>query len=85
MSELKLIHDSDGDWRGPKNVLLCGIRIPAYATFDPDFEKDLPQFCTRQDDVFVVSYPKSGTVTHSSQAVHPFPAGAVLYQLQPAP
>ena len=38
-----------------------GLRIPAYFTDDPQALHDyIVNFKTKSDDVFVVSYPKSG-------------------------
>ena len=38
-----------------------GVRIPAYFTTDPQLLYDfITNFQTKPDDVFIVSYPKSG-------------------------
>ena len=61
MSKLSIVQEVDGEYRGPRSVLFFGVRQPAYVTFDPNFELALPLFTTRHDDVWIASYPKSGT------------------------
>ena len=61
MSKLSIVQEVDGEYRGPRSVLFFGVRQPAYVTFDPNFELALPRFTTRHDDVWIASYPKSGT------------------------
>ena len=40
-----------------------GLRIPAYFTDDPQLLYDyIVNFKTKSDDVFVVSYPKAGSL-----------------------
>lgn len=61
MSNLKIVQERKGDFTGPRHALVHGVRIPFYEpNMDKDFEKDLSRFETRPDDVYVVSYPKSG-------------------------
>ena len=61
MADFQIIQESEGDFKGPRQALLCGVRVPFYtAIIDKDFEKDLRCFETREDDVFIVTYLKSG-------------------------
>ena len=60
MSTSKFLQDTEGEWTGPKHVMFCGIRVPGWIPVHPDTEKDLSHFPTRKDDLFIVSYPKSG-------------------------
>ena len=61
MAGFQVIQERKGDFKGPRQALLCGVRVPFYLpVIDTDFEKDLSRFETREDDVFIVTYPKSG-------------------------
>ena len=61
MADLTIVQDKDGEYTSPRHALVHGVRIPFYEpNIDKDFEKDLSRFVTRAEDVYVVSYPKSG-------------------------
>ena len=61
MADLTIVQDKEGEYTGPRHALVQGVRIPFYEpNIDKNFEKDLTRFETRPDDVFVLSYPKSG-------------------------
>ena len=61
MSMVTIIQDVKGDYTGPKAVDFFGVRQPSFVPYDPNFKSSLPRFETRPDDVWIGSYPKSGT------------------------
>ena len=65
MSDFHIIQEIEGDFKGPRQALVCGVRVPFYLPIvDSNFEKDLSRFETREDDVYIVTYPKSGKLQH---------------------
>lgn len=61
MAEVIIVQEQEGEFTGPRHALIHGVRVPFYEpNIDKEFEKDLSRFETRPDDIYVVSYPKSG-------------------------
>ena len=61
MATFPVFQETEGEWKSVKTVEILGLRIPAYFTSDPQLLYDfITNFKTEPDDVFIVSYPKSG-------------------------
>lgn len=61
MANFPILQEIEGEWRSSKTVEIMGLRIPTYFTDNPQVLYDyIVNLKTRSDDVFVVSYPKSG-------------------------
>jgi len=66
-----VFQEQEGEWTSSKTFLLEGIRIHDFFTPNPAALRDyIVNFQTRGDDVFVVSYPKSGKLLNSSCGSH---------------
>ena len=63
MANFPILQEIEGEWTSSKTVEIMGLRIPAYFTDDPQVLLDyIVNFKMKSDDVFIVSYPKSGKI-----------------------
>ena len=62
MASFPVIQLTEGVWTSEKWYDILGVKLPNFFTSDPAFLRDyIFNFKTRPDDVFIATYPKSGT------------------------
>lgn len=63
MANQNLIQETEGEYRNGKAVFVKGVRMPHVFAYSTGFEEFIDKFQTRQDDVFIVGFPRSGGIS----------------------
>lgn len=63
MASQNLIQETEGEYRNGKAVFVKGVRMPHVFAYSTGFEEFIDKFQTRQDDVFIVGFPRSGGIS----------------------
>ena len=60
MAGQTLIQEVEGAYRNGKTVLVRGVRMPNIYAYGTGFEDFIDKFEVREDDIFIVGFPRSG-------------------------
>lgn len=59
MASENLLQETEGEFRNGKAVFVKGVRMPHLYAYLTGFKDFIENFQTRQDDVFIVGFPRS--------------------------
>ena len=60
MASENVVQETDGEFRNGKAVFVRGVRMPHLFAYSTGFKDFIENFQTREDDVFIVGFPRSG-------------------------
>lgn len=63
------VQETEGEFRNSKGLFVKGVRMPHMYVYLTGFKDFIENFQTRQDDVFIVGFPRSGESKESKEFV----------------
>ena len=70
MASQIMVQEIEGEYKNGKAVFVKGVRMPHVFAYMTGFEEFIDKFQTRQDDVFIVGFPRSGGTTQVASFLH---------------
>jgi len=70
MASQTIVQEIEGEYKNGKAVFVKGVRMPHVFAYMTGFEEFIDKFQTRQDDVFIVGFPRSGGTTQVASFLH---------------
>ena len=69
MASDELIQERDGEYRHGQAVMVRGVRMPHVYAYLTGFAEFIENFTTKNDDVFIVGFPRSGEFERNDNEV----------------